>query len=144
MNRVLIDSIIDRARDVRHIEGQRTLTSAALVDITLDVALQMAAKTSKVADQPYVDSKVRRRAVQKLCADWRAVVSGVRAVYDDHPISNRHLYGTLLAHFPSLLDRAPILQDVVLREIDHFRLLNAEPGRHARQVLHEVMIYNYH
>lgn len=139
MSRVIIESIIERARDVRRVDTpDRAILQAALLDITLDIALQMATKTNGVVHQIYVDPKAKLRAVRKLQTDWRAVVKGVRAFYDDHPISDRHMKATLMAYYPSLVDQVTVFSDVLFtgQELSNLRYSSKATARKAvREVL---------
>lgn len=139
MSRVIAEEIVERSRDVRRIETpDRALLQAALLDITLDVALQMATKTNGVVHQIYVDPKAKLRAIRKLQTDWRAITKLVREVYDDHPISDRHMKATLIAYYPSLIDQATVFTEALFTG-DEVRRLSHNSKANARKAVREVL-----
>lgn len=142
MSRILIETIVERARDVRRLEPSRDMLRGALIDITIDVALQMAEKSHAVDEQQYITPQARVRNARKLGADWRAVVKGVKTVFGDHPISGTHMYAILLAYYPILLERGARFDDALLPAADIQRL-RMVPQRLARKAVTEIMTRNF-
>jgi len=105
------DKIIARARDMRAMSEYqgKHLIKEALLNITLDTARTMVSTTAQLVAQQEHDTKKQDRLMRDLRTHWRAVQRNVNAIYEDHPINDRHLYAVLAAYHPSLLKRWPSL-----------------------------------
>jgi hypothetical protein len=117
--------------------GDRALIRAALLDITLDVAVNLASKANALVQQNHSEPAAQARTIRKLRADWRAIVKGVKSAYDDHPISDVHLYAVAVSHFPDLV-HCKLWGDCSLPFDAYARLRNC--GRtHAAAALRDVL-----
>ena len=128
--RLHADNIIQRARDIRsQSEHQdRSLIKAALLDITLDVAITVARRASELCKQQWAYPQKKLRIMRDLRAMWKAIAKNVKAVYDDHPINDRHLYVVLAAYHPQDLRNYEKLFDVYLQPDDSQLLYHARPA----------------
>lgn len=116
--RVITDKVIDRSRSIwRMAEDQdRQTIKSALLDITLDAALELACEAMQLVEQYEWAGPARRfRVMRDLLTAWRRLIRNVKAVNADHPIHECHLYLTLLDSWGSRLDAYDKLFDQTTR-----------------------------
>jgi hypothetical protein len=114
--RMISDQLIDRSRSIwRMAEDQeRGVIRAALLDITLDVAADVATEAMQLADQYVYAGPTRQlRTMRDIITAWRKVIRNVRAVNADHPIHEHHLYLVLLDSWGNRLNSYEGLFDPV-------------------------------
>jgi hypothetical protein len=107
------DEIIARSRDMMIAEHvPRPQVRAALLDITLAVARNVAARYSAVADQQRGIGITRQgKVLRDMKTLWRAVIKRVKVVYDNHPIHEKHLWAVMAVHHAAHLRAWPKLLD---------------------------------
>jgi hypothetical protein len=99
MSRLISDQIIERSRSIwRMAEDQeRSVIRSALLDVTIDAAMELAYKSMQLIDQyASVGPSRQQRVMRDLLTLWRKLVRNVKAVNSDHPIGEHHLYLVLL------------------------------------------------
>lgn len=97
--RMISDHVIDRSRSIwRMAEDQeRSVIKSALLDITIDTAMDLAGKAVQLVDQyAYAGQARQLRVMRELLATWRKVIRNVKAVNAEHPVHECHLYVVLL------------------------------------------------
>lgn len=134
------ENIINRARSVRpQSEYQdRAVINSALLEITLDVALKVVTHYVTLAAQHTEGPRRTLRIMRDMRTKWRAVSKQVKAMYDDHPINERHLYVVLAAHYHHLAQTYAKLFDVYLTPEDR-RLLHITQSRSTKPTILAVL-----
>jgi hypothetical protein len=141
MSRVYIEQIVERARDIRRLEADRLTTRAALLDITIDVAQSLAQKTDTLLEQAmWNDTKKKLQIRRNLRAQWRLIVKGVKTLYDDHPISDRHLCIVLATCYPRVLKDNEALFGHTLTGDEHFQIQRCFGAPSVRRKLAQQLL----
>jgi hypothetical protein len=139
------DQIIERSRDMWAMQEHMPKADirAALLDITIDVAKRVADRYCKVADQQNVVSQVRGgKVLRDMRTLWRATIKNVKAVYDSHPIHEKHLYVILAAYYQGHARAYPKLLSHGLTGQQEFKLL-ACYGHEAAWTVKQVLGESY-
>lgn len=138
--RQLADQIIQRSRDIRLMaeHQEKHIVKAALTDITLDFAKQVADHLSQMLEQQWMLSVRKLRTVRDTRTLWRAVCRYVKATYEDHPINERHLAVVLAAYHWRVYSDYEKLFDVYFSP-EHRRQLSMSSHGYTRNVVLEVI-----
>lgn len=105
--RMITEQVVDRSRSIwRMAEHQeRDVIKSALLDITLDTAMDVANRSMQLVEQYECAGAARRlRVMRELLTLWRKLVRNVKAVNADHPIHECHLYVVMLDAWGSRLN----------------------------------------
>lgn len=137
MSRLQIENIIGRARELNRLEADRLTTRAALLDITLDVAETVARNTHQLVEQNVLGSKESSRLVRKMQREWRAIIKGVRAVFSDFPITDRHLYAVVITYYKDMVNLGDFNQDLTGDE--YFQLQRCTSKAERRYLLRQIL-----
>lgn len=138
--RQIADQMIQRSRDIRVlIENEdRRLIRAALTDLTLEYAKNVADHLAKMLEQQWALPARKLRTARDVRTMWRSVIRYVKATYDDHPITERHLSVVLAAyHWHVYETYESIFGQPFLSE--HRRQLAFAAQGHTRSVVLEVL-----
>lgn len=102
--RIISDQVVDRSRSIWRLSEEhhmqsvtRSAIKSALLDITIDTAMDLAYKSMRLVEQYEHAGPARQlRAMRELLSTWRTVIRTVKAVNSEHPIHECHLYLVLL------------------------------------------------
>lgn len=141
--RMIFDQMLDRSRSVWQMEENedRETLKTALHDITLDVAMDLAFRTTQLVEQyAYAGPKRQLRSMRELLTVWRKLVRDIKAVNSDHPIHEHHLYlvlldvwDTRLSSYEGLFDKSCLEMKIIYHDLYRKAYRGHDPDLRARR-----------
>ena len=126
---MISDQVVERSRSIwRMAEHQEwAVIRSALLDVSIDVAMELAHKSMQLVDQyANVGPSRQQRVMRDLLTSWRKLVRNVKAVNSGHPIGEHHLYLVLLDSWGVRMNAYeklfPLCSDVKLLYYNRFGL----------------------